>query len=383
MAKTFINYTLQTVVEDVVDYIRDEFTTNNILFEIVNINPIHNYISAQVEDIETLIAAVLKKSADKSRNGTLMLEFEEESPLDGHYYLSVTIRNAGEGFSEDDRSEIFRLFKGHNTEVTIDTVQEIGNSVTFEFPFVASNDLTTESFDRALVSKSAETDFGSIVDSLATLAIDSIPEEVMNPQKILPDIPDINWDYALMLSGNEEIALLTAKDFYKTIPTQIAEAEKLYQDISTTEGLVNYRIKVHGMKGAAAAFGGMQISSLCRLLEFAARNEDVSRINALHPIMIEELNRMLIDWAELKEPEEEKPVCEDKKWLKMKLSEVNNAMVTVDVDIADAAIEEINAFSYSEKLQPAIDELAMAVANIDEDAVSAAFMNILDILAEE
>lgn len=383
MAKAFMDYALQTVVEDAVNYVKDEFTEKNILFEIVNMNPIHNYISTQVEDLETLIAAVLKKEADKAENGTLMLEFTEESPLTGHYYLSITMRNAGEGFSEDDRSDIFRLFKGHGIEVAIDSIYEIGNIVTFEFPFIAKNELTAESFERVLVSKDAASDFGCLADSLATLQAPSIPADIFEEKKELPDISDINWDYALMLSGDEEISLLTAKDFYRTIPSQIAEIEQLYTAITTPEGLVNYRIKVHGMKSAAATFGAMQISALSRLLEFAARAEDVGRIESLNPILISELNRVLVDWAELKEEEAEKPLCEDLEWLKGKVSEVNNAMVTIDIDVADAIIEEIKQYSYSEKLQSAIDALADSVANIDDSATAEAFLNILDILVEE
>ena len=384
MAKTFINYALQSVVEEVVDYIRDEFQDNNILFEIVNIYPIHNYISAQVEDLETLIVAVLKKAADRAKNGILILEFDEENPLPNHYYLSVTIRNAGTGFSEDDRSEIFRLFKGHGTEVFIDSVAEIGNNVTFEFPFVINNDLTSDSFERALISKDASTDFGCITDSLATMSSPLMDENsVAEKESILPDLGDINWDYALMLSGDEEIAYLTAKDFYKTIPTQMGEIDRLFKSITTPEGLVNYRIKVHGMKSSAAAFGAMQISALCRLLEFAARGEDVGRIETLHPVLIAELERVLKDWEVFKDPDEEKPLCEDMGWLKGKIADVNNAMITVDVDIADSVIDEINKYAYSEKLQPAIDELSQAVANIDDSATTEAFLKILDILSEE
>ena len=143
----------------------------------------------------------------------------------------------------------------------------------------------------------------------------------------------------------------------------------------------DYRIKVHAMKNTAAMCGALQVSSLARVLEFAARDLDKTTLEAVMPVFEREWVRLkeLFDAAYSDGSEadgagengssNDKPEM-DRELFVQYLDTLNSAMEELDTDTADPIIEEFANFSFKPEEQELIDELAVAVKNLDSDAAS-------------
>ena len=144
----------------------------------------------------------------------------------------------------------------------------------------------------------------------------------------------------------------------------------------------DYRIKVHAMKNSAAMCGALQVSSLARVLEFAARDMDWNTMVSLMPVFEKEWTRLkeLLDVAFVSSgtessnsPDEEskeetaKPAI-DQNLFGQYLDSLENAMEELDTDTADALIEEFLQYRFETDIQEIIDELAVAVKNLDSEA---------------
>lgn len=51
-----------------------------------------------------------------------------------------------------------------------------------------------------------------------------------------------------------------------------------------------YRVKVHALKSTNASVGAIMVSQLAKLLEQKAIGQEVSAIELLHPVLVEQMN---------------------------------------------------------------------------------------------
>ena len=156
--------------------------------------------------------------------------------------------------------------------------------------------------------------------------------------------------------------------FYRTLPGEAAGIASLYNEIDTQEGLKNYRIRVHGLKSAAATIGAMRLSGMARSLEEAAVQNNLGQIRAIHPMLLREIEFFA---ERLKEmfPEEGKCAWEDHIDLRALLAKLCEAMRQDDIDGADAIVEELKKYTYEENMQSLLEELFVMVANLEEKRV--------------
>ena len=70
--------------------------------------------------------------------------------------------------------------------------------------------------------------------------------------------------------------------------------EDLYKNIMMEDELQRYRIEVHGLKSSAAAVGALLLSKLARLQELAVIDKDYETINALHPILMNQIRKTIM-----------------------------------------------------------------------------------------
>jgi len=148
------------------------------------------------------------------------------------------------------------------------------------------------------------------------------------------------------------------------------------------DGYNDYRIKVHAMKNSAAMCGALQVSSLARVLEFAARDLDKDTMIAVMPVFEREWQKLkkLLDNAFASEAEKgtasegsagdvgEADKVIDRGLFAQYLETLGGAMEELDTDTADAIMEELAGYRFEPEEQEIVEQLMVAVKNLDIDA---------------
>ena len=105
----------------------------------------------------------------------------------------------------------------------------------------------------------------------------------------LPEIEEFDFDYAMKLLGDESLLRFLLDDFKEFLGESMEKLQTYWQELPEEKALDNYRIEVHAVKSTAATVGALLLSKLARLLELAAKEGNLERIERLHPILIEEM----------------------------------------------------------------------------------------------
>ena len=195
----------------------------------------------------------------------------------------------------------------------------------------------------------------------------------------LPTVEGVDWDYALLKLKKMEILRGVISDFRLTAKSEMKALKDMYDKVLTNDGnedYNDYRIKVHAMKNSAAMCGALQVSSLARVLEFAARDTDKTTMTAVMPVFEREWLKLkeLLDNAFTSVQEEENASGEnggnaiDRDLFAQYLETLGSAMEELDTDTADAIMEELAGYRFEPDEQELIEQLMIAVKNLDIDA---------------
>ena len=120
----------------------------------------------------------------------------------------------------------------------------------------------------------------------------NLPQINSGKQTILPDIDGIDWRYARIFVDDDNMIRMTALDLYDTLDEEIEGLNKRLESVDTEDGMMDYRIQVHSLKGISQTIGAVLAFSLARVTEKAAIAGDAERVRRLHSELIEELNRL-------------------------------------------------------------------------------------------
>ncbi len=214
----------------------------------------------------------------------------------------------------------------------------------------------------------------------------------------LPEVEGADWEYAIRHLGETELLKLVIKDFMRGAEKESEKLEGIYQSLfsemrhpemeekDNAELLSQYRILVHSMKNSAAMLGALMVSSLAKLLEFAARDEKTDVIIKVHAIFIFEWNAFC-ERLTSAFPEYTKTDVDKRQLLELKPDEIREllgklifAVEDVDVDTADEIMEKLSAYRYRTDCALAVEQLRDAVETIDEEAVRKLAADIGDML---
>lgn len=182
----------------------------------------------------------------------------------------------------------------------------------------------------------------------------------------LPDIEGIDWDYALLHFPDTNMVFQTAVDFYDSIMFERDEILRYYKDIDSGNTLEDYRIKVHAVKSMANTIGATALGGLAKTCEFAAKDNNIDRIKAITPILIEELE-IMHDRLKVLSSDVEKPKLEDIDELFALLEMLKMSIMTHDSEQADNIMKQIMSYSYEEDKQIKLEQLNLRVMNLEED----------------
>lgn len=198
--------------------------------------------------------------------------------------------------------------------------------------------------------------------------------ELKKEENTLPAIDGVDWDYALLKLISVDLVESIAKDFASVSESNLYELNILYNNLVNAteserkEAFAQYRIKVHALKSNSATIGAMTVSSLAKMLEYAARDEDMETVVSLHGVFAKEWlilrDKLMAVFAEEKTPDEEKQDA-PLGLIERALEDLMVAMQDLDTDVSDAIIEELKKYRYNEREAEILDKLALAVMNLD------------------
>ena len=141
--------------------------------------------------------------------------------------------------------------------------------------------------------------------------------------------------------------------------------------------VTQYRIKVHSMKSSANLIGATVLGGMAKILEDAARREELDYIDKLHPIFNKEwrsYKEKLADCIQIIQKDEiplERKAPMDKEEILSYLELLKEAMLEMDIDGMDANIEKLQSYRYTEEVQSNMEKLSVLVTNMDmEETVS-------------
>ena len=120
----------------------------------------------------------------------------------------------------------------------------------------------------------------------------TLPQINSGKQTILPDIDGIDWRYARIFVDDDNMIRMTALDLYDTLDEEIEGLNRRLESVDTEDGMMDYRIQVHSLKGISQTIGAVLVFSLARVTEKAAIAGDAERVRRLHSELIAELNRL-------------------------------------------------------------------------------------------
>ncbi|SFQ06954.1 Signal transduction histidine kinase [Lachnospiraceae bacterium XBB1006] len=204
-------------------------------------------------------------------------------------------------------------------------------------------------------------------------------EEITDSEQgsVMPEFPmvdGVDWEIAWMHLQEETLLRDTLHDFYEMLPVHGEKLNAMYQRFPEEDAVKEYRILVHAMKGLAAMLGIIPLAGLAKVLEYAARDQELETIHSIHAVFLKE-------WYAYKEKlhgvfgigeevEAKKPPYEREK-VKAYFALLRQALEEMDVDEADALMEKLLAYDYPEELLSQIKALHQAVTGLSEDAAGA------------
>ncbi len=216
---------------------------------------------------------------------------------------------------------------------------------------------------------------------------DSIEEEVYefsgDKDEILSGISELNIKYAKMFNPDIDFLFSIVCEFYKSIDSEAYELEQYYNELLSyrdmifddnipaelSESLRQYRVKVHAMKSSSALIGAMSLSGVARLLEYAANDCKVQTIYAVTPVFLEEWRRYKDVLCVCMVKKESEKVAYVPEIFVTYIDKLINAINDMDIEQSDEIMKAINEFDYPVNLKKLIEQLEMAVTNLDTDSV--------------
>ena len=179
-------------------------------------------------------------------------------------------------------------------------------------------------------------------------------------KKDLPFIEGVDIIEGIKNSGSEKLFYELLGDFYKLIDIKSSKMEKCLAD----NMIKDYTIEVHALKNTARMIGAMKLSEMSYELEQLGNANDIEQIKSKSPEHIElyrSYKDKLKEYGE-KEVKESKSVSYDD--IKNVLMRIHDAMDSFDLDGADMAMEELEAYELPDNLKDMCQELGAYVADV-------------------
>jgi CheY-like chemotaxis protein len=184
----------------------------------------------------------------------------------------------------------------------------------------------------------------------------------------LPSVEGLDWSFAWLHLPDMELLRSSLKEFYEVLLLHADKLQGMYEKLPDAEAVDAYRIQVHAMKSTAATVGIVPLAGMAKILEFAAKDNNLDTIRYMHDIYIEEWRSYkdkLNGVFGLGEDEDMDKPEGDKTELLSMIETLSPAMEELDVDTADMIVEKMRGYRYNDIIDGLIKKLSAAVADLD------------------
>ena len=184
----------------------------------------------------------------------------------------------------------------------------------------------------------------------------------------LPQVDGLDWNYAWLHLPDMDLLEYTVKEFYSQIGSAADSLEEAYRQLESPGKLDQYRIQVHAMKSLAATIGIVPLAGLAKLLEYAARDGEVSKVQSMTGPFLEEwrsYHQKLQGVFGIEDGPGE--AVADYSVIQALVEMVRVSMQEMDIDQADQLMGQLQSYDFPEELGKNIRKLAEAVTNLNPE----------------
>lgn len=152
-------------------------------------------------------------------------------------------------------------------------------------------------------------------------------------ENVFPEVNEFDLRHAMGIVNDRKILISMINDYgdyLKNLPDVLNDS---------LSNLKDYEINIHSLKSSSDAVGALTVSRIARLIEEAVHKNDANRINVLHPILLEQIDKcyeesMLFN----REEDTEESADADMDTL---ISEIYEALDECDFETASAKVKNI------------------------------------------
>ena len=140
------------------------------------------------------------------------------------------------------------------------------------------------------------------------------------------------------------------------------------------------------MKSSAAMIGATSLSGIAKMLEYAARDGRTDILFSVTPYFLEEWQHMkgrlrpLADETD-KQTDSQKPPA-DLKIIQEYFPMLEQAMQSMNVDMADEIMRYFETFQYPEPVYALIEQLGLSVINLDAEQTTRTLESLKKVINE-
>ena len=103
----------------------------------------------------------------------------------------------------------------------------------------------------------------------------------------IPEMEGFDLSYARRFIPDDNLLFQTMEQVFQSMK----DNEKQLEEFVQKEDLKNYQIRVHALKSSTAMIGAIPLSELAKQLEEAAANRNMSEVQKMHPVLMEEMEK--------------------------------------------------------------------------------------------
>ncbi|MGN0317652.1 MAG: ATP-binding protein [Lachnospira sp.] len=236
--------------------------------------------------------------------------------------------------------------------------------------------------DEKCLTEKLEINTGSMPDSSPDTYMNSGTDAVSNDNtgqdtNVSMDIEGIDWTFARTHFKDDDSIIEILKGMSKTLEKDadniMSLRDKLSQNPSDKDSLNLMRIAAHTMKSQGAMVGNIEMSGLARTVEKAAKNEDITNVLNVSTCLIKEMRDFKSRLQILCAGEETKNnTVNSFSEIRETVDMLVKASEGLELEVMDSCMEELNRNNYPPEMASFIEELGLAVTDLDADRVKAA-----------
>lgn len=190
----------------------------------------------------------------------------------------------------------------------------------------------------------------------------------------VPELEEFDYDYAMTVWKNEDSLYTAMQDFYETIPRVKENFATLIDGITQEDVLKEYKMHLHTLKGTSAMVGALLLSKLARIMEVAAQEQQIERLQGLHVILMEELDKHRQRLAVVA-PKKSKGTSQEIHDL---LAMLQDALEREDYTMADFLVKQLEMFESLENMDETMTHLFDAVMSLNTEQALGIIKDILE-----